>query len=159
MNKQLESKNSIDRRARFVKKINKEKMNTELKKRSMQRASKAPRMIGKLVALNKWKKLVIHVTDKTTMNELYNIDDTYNTKIENCKSPVYANEDEEGLYLKVGVPQFMHGDLFNVNSMVGSNIKFVFHSKSYSSTSDFGNGYYFTLAAMPVLDIDDSVEE
>jgi len=155
MNKQPECKN-IDRRARFVKKQNKNKMDAELKRRSVSRVSKTPRMVGKLVALNKWKKLVIHTTDETTIEKLYEIDDSYNKTIQDCKSPIYATEDTPGLHLKIGVPQFMHNDLFTLDAMVGNNIKFVFHSKTYSGKSDFGAGYYFTLADTPVLDIDDS---
>lgn len=146
-----QAKNNIDRKARFVKQKHKQQQNTSLKERSTQRARNNTWMVGKLVALNKYKKLVVHTTDEKTIEKLYEIDDAYKKNINECKTPVSALEHVEGLTFKVSIPQFLHNDLFDLNDLVGKDIKIQFHAKTYSGTSDFGTGYYFTLAGMPML--------
>jgi hypothetical protein len=147
MSQQHERKqdDNLARRARFLKKKHKEAQSKELIRRSMVRESNSPRMIAKLLSVNRWKKLVCYTEDEDTTNKLYDIDESYKN-IPECKSPIYATEDKDGLFFKVSVPQFMHNELFKMNDLCGQNVKIIFHAKSYENTK-MGSGYYFTLAA------------
>ena len=147
--KQPSNTNDLQARARFLKHKHKVRRDAELKRRGMAHESNSPRMIAKLICVNKWKKMVLVTEDEPTIAMLCKIDDTYK-HLQDCKRPTYAVDDKPGVYFKVSVPQFMHDDLFSIDALAGRTISVVFHAKSYENTK-MGTGYYLTLAAMPRL--------
>ena len=144
MSKQTNENNNemnMSLRSRMVKRQHQNKQQAEINKRRIQ-SGKAPSMVVQLKSINQYKKLICYSECKECMETILMMDEQYHKDGE--RSPVWIDQNHDGVYFKVSIPKFMHGSLFRVDNMVGSNINIMITPKTYSS-EQYGNGFYFSL--------------
>jgi len=145
MSKQTNNENNnemnMSLRAKIVKRQHQQKQQAENNKRRIQ-SGRAPSMVVELKSINQYKKLICYVESKEGIETILMMDEQYHKDGE--RSPVWIDQNHDGVYFKVSVPKFMHGSLFQLDTMVGSDINIMITPKTYSS-EQYGNGFYFSL--------------
>ena len=144
MSKQTNENNdemNMSLRAKIVKRQHQQKQQAEINKRRIQ-SGRAPSMVVQLKSINQYKKLICYSECKQVSETILMMDEKFHKDGE--RSPVWVDDNHDGVYFKVSVPKFMHGSLFQLDTMVGSNINIMITPKTYESET-YGNGFYFSL--------------
>ena len=133
-----------------VKTINRERRRNFIKQMRVEKQDKRPTSTkrechAKLLAINQYGKLIFQSNHDDTIDHLMEISEEYKS-IPMKKMPFWSSDKDDGLIIKLSVPKFLSGQLFQWQKMIGKMLAFQIEAHDYQSDK-FGTGWYLKLAS------------